>query len=97
MVLNLHFFKYNSNGQQAHENMLNLTNERNASQTHNEDEWHFTHPLGWFLSKNKCLGDWPGGPVVQIHASIGAGAGRIRGQGTQIPQFENTYFFLTRK
>ena len=78
--------------------MLNLTNnERNANQTHNKDEWHFTHPLGWFLSKNKCLGDWPGGPVVQIHASIGAGAGRIPGQGTQIPQFKNIYFFLIRK
>ena len=43
------------------------------------------HPLGWFLSKNKCVGDWPGGPVVQIHAFIGVGAGQIPGQGTQVP------------
>ena len=52
------------------------------------------HSLGW-LSKNKCLGALPGGPVVQIHVAIGAGAGLIPGQRTQIPQLRIYIFFLS--
>ena len=73
-----------TDGQKAHEKMLNITNhQRNVNQNYNEVSPH-TSQNGHHHQKVQ-IGDFPGSPVVKnLHFHCG-GTGSIPGWGTKNP------------